>query len=132
MRIGRGHRDFRDVTLLAYVRALLRRSHNNYQYGNPYISLDNEVRVQDALLKQATRNDSLHKSTKAWRNYCKMGQLHLSVLANTLRRQAEVGQPRLHGRHQGQHSQRHITYYLRLQDPQRVRSLGERHSDQIA
>lgn len=70
MRIGRGHRDFRDVTLKAYVQALLRRSHNNYQYGNPYISLNNGVRVQDALFKQALHNDSLHKASREWRNYC--------------------------------------------------------------
>ncbi|EXJ58190.1 hypothetical protein A1O7_05615 [Cladophialophora yegresii CBS 114405] len=69
MRIGRGHRDYRDVTLKAHVQSLLRRSHSNFQYGNPYISLNNEIRVQDALFKQAAQNDNLHKSTKAWRNY---------------------------------------------------------------
>jgi hypothetical protein len=74
MRIGRGHRDYRDVTLKAYFRALLRRSHNNYQYGNPYISLNNEIRLQDALLKQASHDDSLHKSTRAWRNYRELSE----------------------------------------------------------
>ncbi|KIW66675.1 hypothetical protein PV04_05984 [Phialophora macrospora] len=72
MRIGRGHRDYRDVALKLHVQGLLRRSHNNYQYGNPYISFNNEIRVQDAMLKQAAHNDSLHKSTKAWRNYYRL------------------------------------------------------------
>ncbi|EXJ68830.1 uncharacterized protein A1O5_07762 [Cladophialophora psammophila CBS 110553] len=72
MRIGRGHRDYRDITLKAQVRAILRRSQNSAHFGNPYISLHDQIRLQDAVFKQAARLDSLHKSTKAWRNFYRL------------------------------------------------------------
>ncbi|OAL38384.1 hypothetical protein AYO20_02443 [Fonsecaea nubica] len=72
MRIGRGHRDYRDITLKVQVRGILRRTQNSTHYGNPYISLHDQIQLQDAIFKQASRLDSLHKSTKSWRNYYRL------------------------------------------------------------
>ncbi|KIY00786.1 uncharacterized protein Z520_03451 [Fonsecaea multimorphosa CBS 102226] len=69
MRIGRGHRDYRDITLKAQVRSILQRSQNSAHYGNPYISLHDQIRLQDAVFKRAERLDSVHKSTRNWKNF---------------------------------------------------------------
>ena len=84
MRIGRGHRDYRDITLKAHVRALLRRSHNNYLYGNPYISLNNEIRLQDAVLRQASIDERLHRSTAGFGNYREVDMHNTVNVANTM------------------------------------------------
>lgn len=70
MRTGRGHRDYRDISLLPQVYALLSRSLNARDYGNPFISWSNALRQPDKLLREADKLQRIHESTKGFQNFC--------------------------------------------------------------
>ena len=69
MRIGRFHRDSRDVSLKSQITAILRRSQVPQHYGNPYISFSDKLLLQEDTFRHVAGAQDLHRSTKAWRNF---------------------------------------------------------------
>ncbi|KIV90387.1 hypothetical protein PV10_07696 [Exophiala mesophila] len=73
MRIGRGHRNFRQVQLVKQLEKILNRSQVNEHYGNPNISTISEIlSAQKELLTRGRTAQSLHRSTRDWQNFDKL------------------------------------------------------------
>jgi aspartyl-tRNA(Asn)/glutamyl-tRNA(Gln) amidotransferase subunit A len=72
MRIGRGHRHFRDVRLEAQAARLLRRTWVNRHHGKPFASISTEVQLREQLHERLAVLNGLHKTTRRYRNYAKL------------------------------------------------------------
>lgn len=81
MRIGRGHRNFRQVQLVKELERTLGRSYINKHYGYPNISTIRELLTAAKELLYAGKSaEFLHRSTKDWNNYSKL--FHTQTLSN--------------------------------------------------
>lgn len=81
MRIGRGHRNFRQVQLVKELERTLGRSYINKHYGYPNISTIRDILAAEKELLYAGRSTQfLHRSTKDWKNYGRL--FHIQTLSN--------------------------------------------------
>lgn len=137
MRIGRGRRDSRHVSLYQETLKLLLRSQIDSHYGNPYISVIPEaVTAPQSLLHRASLLHQSHRKSDKWYNYRKYKDTRARVsiiggLTCTLRK-VEIGSSWLHSCGQGQHQHPGPSHHMRVRYPARLPPPSRCNRQQIA
>jgi len=124
-RIGRGHLNARDVNVRREVRELARRSQRSRDYGNPYISISDDLLRAEDLDRAAAKSQGIHRRMGQGpdpildKKYC-MRSITPPLVGMTahvaLRRQSQIGTTRLYGSRQRQYCDRRIANDMCLEN----------------